>query len=271
MYFKIPLRQSPVIMSGRADRDGIIALTLGFQNSHSLGNDVDRVGLFKALGVLTMQLTYNGRNQLGGGANVSGAIPLSDFGLKAVEKMNDEKVLIDLSHSGERTCIDAIKASKAPTTISHSGCRALADFPRNKTDEELRLLANKGGVLGIYFMPFLAPDSNATSVHLIKHIEHAINVCGEDHVAIGTDGSISDIKDLELVRKRTAEFTQWRIDSGSAAAGEKVGNVNLLPDLIGSNMFFDLAQKLSSRGHSSSRIEKILGANSMRLLKEVCG
>lgn len=255
----------------KAKQAGKVGLTLCFQNSHVVGQDLDRVGIFKDLGVLTMQITYNGRNQLGGGANVSGRIPLSMFGHDAVGKMNEENVLIDLSHSGERTCLDAIKASKAPVTISHSGCRALVDIPRNKTDEEMRLLADKGGVFGLYFMPFLATNSNATSEHLIQHIEHAINVCGEDHVGLGTDSPITGMDDIEAVRKYTAAFTQKRIDSGAAAAGEKIGNLNFLPDLVGPNMYFDLAQKLSRRGHGDSRIEKILGANCMRLNKEVWG
>lgn len=254
-----------------AKKRGLVALSLGFQNSHVLGNDLDNVDLFRNLGVLTMQLTYNGKNQLGGGANVSARVPLSKFGHEAVEKMNDSDVLIDLSHSGERTCIEAIKASKSAVTISHSGCRALADFPRNKTDEEMRLLASKGGVFGLYFMPFLAPDSRATSEHLIAHIEHALNVCGEDHVALGTDGGYVDINDIEKVRERTALFTKKRIDEGNAAAGEKEGNVNLLPDIAGKKQFVYLAEKLVKRGHSEHKVEKIFGKNALKLMKDVWG
>lgn len=252
-----------------AKEKGLVALSLGFQNSHVLADDVDNVDTFRRLGVLTMQLTYNGKNQLGGGANVSAKVPLSKFGHEAVEKMNASRVLIDLSHSGERTCIEAIKASKSAVTISHSGCRALADFPRNKTDEEMRLLADKGGVFGLYFMPFLAPDSRATSEHLIAHIEHALNVCGEDHVALGTDGGYVDIDDMEKVRERTAKFTQKRLNHGNAAAGEKIGNVNLLPDIVGSNQFLTLANKLVSRGHSEAVVEKVFGKNALNLMRDV--
>lgn len=254
-----------------AKETGKIALTLGFQNSHVLGNDVSNVDVFRNLGVLTMQLTYNGKNQLGGGANVSGRIPLSKFGREAIEKMNSSRVLIDLSHSGERTCLEAIEASKSAMTISHSGCRALADFPRNKTDEEMRLLASKGGIFGLYFMPFLASDSHATSEHLIAHIEHALNICGEDHVALGTDGGYVNIDDMEKERELTALFTRKRIDEGNAAAGEKIGNVNLLPDIAGTNQFILLAEKLVKRGHSESKIEKIFGKNSINLSRDVWG
>lgn len=253
----------------QAKREKKIAVTLGFQNSHTIGNNLEHIETFKHLGVLTMQLTYNGQNQIGGGANVSPRLPLAEFGHEVVEKMNEQNILIDLSHSGERTCLQAIRASKAPVTISHSGCRALADFPRNKTDKELRLLADKGGLFGVYFMPFLAPDSNANSEHLVAHIEHAINVCGEDHVAIGTDGGYTGIDDLDKVRQSTDKMTQHRIDNGAAAAGEKIGNLNFMPDIVGPSQFYLLANKLAERGHSATRIEKILGLNAFNLMREV--
>jgi len=211
-----------------AKKDNKIAVTLGFQNSHLLGDDVDRVDVYRNLGVLTMQLTYNGQNQLGGGSNANEDIPLSKFGHAAVEKMNASNVLIDLSHSGQQTCLDALNSTTKPVTISHSGCRAITDYPRNKTDKEMRLLVEKGGVFGIYFMPFLTSDGKASSEHLIAHLEHALDVCGEDHVAIGTDGGYSAIDDLELVREMFRKFTQRRIDSGSAAAGEYLDNLNLV-------------------------------------------
>lgn len=253
----------------QAKRSGKLAVTFGFQNSFSIEDKLERVATYRNLGVLTMQLTYNGQNQIGGGANVSSTIPLSKLGHSIVEEMNKQKVLIDLSHGGVQTTLDAIKASSAPVTISHTGCRALVDIPRNKTDKELRLLADNGGVVGIYFMPFLAKDSNATSEHLIQHIEHAINVCGEDHVALGTDGGYTDIDDLEKTREHFNKFTQKRIDAGTAAKGEKIGNVNFLPDIVGREQFRKLAVMLSNRGHSSSRIEKIFGANTVKLFKEV--
>ena len=183
--------------------------------------------------------------------------------------MNEQNVLIALSHSGERTCLEAIAASKAPVTISHTGYRALADFPRNKTDKELRSLAEKGGLVGIYFMPFLAPDSKANSDHLVAHIEHAINICGEDHVALGTDGGYTDIDNMDKVQKSTDEFTQQRMESGAAAAGEKIGNLNFMPDIVGTQQFFLLANKLAKKGHSSTRIEKVLGLNAYNLMKQV--
>ena len=104
--------------------------------------------------------------------------------------------MVDLSHSGGQTCLDAARASRQPISINHTGCRALVDLPRNKTDEELRLVAERGGFVGIYFMPFLNPAGIATAADVVAHIEHAVNVCGEDHVGIGTDGGTTGIDDL---------------------------------------------------------------------------
>ena len=103
--------------------------------------------------------------------------------------MNERGVLVDLSHCGQRTTHEGIEASKKPVAITHSGCAAVADMPRNKRDEELRLLADRGGVIGIYVMPYLRSSGQVMAEDVVKHIEYAVKVCGEDHVGIGTDGT----------------------------------------------------------------------------------
>jgi membrane dipeptidase len=105
--------------------------------------------------VRIFQLTYNRRNLVGDGCLESGNAGLSEFGRKLVSRLNERKLLVDLSHAGERTTLEAIEASKTPIAISHTGCAALVPNPRNKTDRELRKLADKGGYVGIYLMPFL--------------------------------------------------------------------------------------------------------------------
>ncbi len=256
----------------KAKEEKKLAVTLCFQNSHMLANDLDRIDMFRNLGVLTMQLTYNDANQLGGGANVNPKISLSEFGHSAVQKMNESNVLIDLSHSGEQTCLDAIAASSSPVIISHSGCRALVDIPRNKSDKELRALSDKGGVFGLYFMPFLANDGQAKLAHLVEHIDHALNVCGTEHVSFGTDGSsITGIDDMTAIRKIYSDFTQKRVDSGLAAEGERIENVNFIPDLTGPKMFYKLAKQLVAKGHSKSVARKVMGENAIRVAKEVWG
>jgi membrane dipeptidase len=183
--------------------------------------------------------------------------------------MNDLGVLVDLSHCGHRTTLDGIAASKKPVAITHAGCAALADLPRNKTDEELRALAKKGGVAGIYFMPFLRTQGQPMAADLIHHIEHAVDVCGEDHVGLGTDGGISALELTEDYKKRFREFIADRRKQGISAPGETEDVYLYLPDLNTPRRFETLAGLLQKRGHSGAWIEKILGGNFARLFKEV--
>jgi membrane dipeptidase len=253
----------------RAQADGRLGVILGFQNAAMMGKDARRVEGFARAGVRVIQLTYNGPNQLGDGSMVPTNKGLTDFGRDVVAELNRNRVLVDLSHSGEQICLDAAAASTASIIISHTGCRAVADLPRNKTDKELRLVAEKGGFVGIYFMPFLAVGRQPMAADLVTHIEHAINICGEDHVGIGTDGTVPQIDDMAAYMKGLEEEVRQRRAAGISAPGERPDIVPFLPDLTGRDKFWKLADLLAQRGHSSSRIEKILGTNFLRVADAV--
>ncbi len=253
----------------QAHASGRVGVILGFQNAAMMGNDVTRAGLFANLGIKVIQLTYNGRNQLGDGSMVTENRGLTEFGRQVVHELNRNRVMVDLSHSGEQTCLDAVVASEQPIVISHTGCRAIADLPRNKSDRELRLVAEKGGVVGIYFMPFLAIDRQPTATDLIAHIEHALAVCGEDHVSIGTDGSVPRIDDMQRYYAELEKEVEMRRTTGIGATGERADIVPFLPDLQGADKFWRLADLLQQRGHKASVIDKILGANFLRLADAV--
>lgn len=249
----------------RAHAERRIGVILGFQNAAMMGKDARRVEVFAKGGVRVIQLTYNGPNQLGDGSMVPTNKGLTPFGHDVVAELNRSRIIVDLSHSGEQICLDAAAASKAPIMITHTGCRAVADLPRNKTDKELRLVAEKGGFVGIYFMPFLAVGRQPLAADLVAHIEHAINVCGEDHVGIGTDGTVTQIDDIPSYLKGLEDEVRQRRAAGISAPGERPDIVPFLPDLVGQNKFRKLADLLAKRGHSSSRIEKILGTNFLRV------
>ena len=253
----------------KAKKENKIGIIFGFQNAESVGSKLERVETFSNLGVRIIQLTYNNRNQFGDGSVVAENKGLTPIGFELVEALNSSKVLIDLSHSAENTCLDAIRTSREPITISHTGCRAINDIPRNKTDEELRLVAEMGGVVGIYFMPFLKQDGQARAADVIQHVEHALDVCGEDHVGIGTDGDATAIDDMPAYRTAIAEEVRQRSRAGIGATGETDQVVPLIPDLMGPTQFQRLAEMLHRRGHSSARIEKMLGLNFLRLMREV--
>ena len=152
-----------------------------------LEGDVSRVDVFHQLGVRILQLTYNLRNLLGDGCLEPDNAGLSGFGRDVVARMNELGILVDLSHCGRQTTLDAVAASKQPVAVTHSGCAAIADLPRNKTDEQLRRLADKGGVVGIYLMPFFRTSRQLTAAAFVRHVEHAGRVCGEDYVGVGSD------------------------------------------------------------------------------------
>ena len=254
-----------------ARRGGRLGLVYGFQDATPLAEDLDRIELFSDLGVRVVQLTYNRRNLVGDGCLESGNAGLSGFGRDVVARLNERRLLIDLSHAGERTTLEAIAASKHPLAISHTGCAALAALPRNKTDAELRALADKGGVAGIYLMPFLRVKGQPTAEDLVAHIEHAVRICGEDHVGIGTDGTISPVQFDDAFRAKHAKDVADRRARGISAPGESADIYTFLPDLNHADRFARIGTLLARRGHGDARIGKILGGNFMRLFGEVWG
>lgn len=249
-----------------AGKTGVI---LGFQNAAMMGDDASRVEIFGDLGVRVIQLTYNIRNQLGDGSMVPENRGLTGFGRDVLAQLNSKNILVDLSHSGEQTCLDALAASQTPISITHTGCRAVTDLPRNKTDEELRLLADKGGVAGMYYMPFLATGRQAMASDLIMHMEHAIHICGEDHVGIGSDGGVTAVDDMPAYRAEIRKEVAARRAAGIGAKGETADIVPMLPDIQGPEKFWKLADLLEARGHPAARIDKILGGNFLRLMDDV--
>ncbi|WP_049560966.1 dipeptidase [Nonomuraea sp. SBT364] len=254
-----------------AKRQGRIGIIYGFQNAAAVDDRPGRIATFAGRGVRVIQLTYNQANQLGDGSMAPGNRGLTPLGRQVVEALNEHRVMVDLSHSGERTCLEAARVSEQPVSINHTGCRALVDLPRNKTDEELRLVASRGGFVGIYFMPFLNATGHAAAADVVEHIAHAVNVCGEDHVGIGTDGTITAIDDLDAYRDRLADQVARRQAAGAAAAGERSDTYPFVVDLRGVEQFRELARLLDERGYSSTRIEKILGLNFKTYAKEIWG
>ncbi|HEY2623390.1 MAG TPA: membrane dipeptidase [Dyella sp.] len=255
----------------RAKAEKKVGLIYGFQNGAMMGNDAKRVDIFADLGVRVFQLTYNPANQLGDGSMAAQNRGLTPFGREVVARLNARHVMVDLSHSGEQTCLDAARASTAPISINHTGCRAVTDLPRNKTDAELRLVAERGGFIGIYFMPFLNASGHAHAEDVVAHIDHAVNICGEDHVGIGTDGSVTQIDDLEVYQAALAKEIAQRTAAGISAAGERADTYPFVVDLRGPQQFQKLAQLLAAKGYSSGRIEKILGANFLRYAQTIWG
>jgi membrane dipeptidase len=250
---------------------GRIALVYGTQDTALVGTDLDRLATLKGLGVRIVQLTYNRRNLSGDGSLEPANGGLSKLGRATIERIEAEKLLLDLSHGGQRTIAEAIAAAKRPMTISHTGARALTDNPRNVWDAEMKACADKGGVVGIYFMPFLVPNSKPQPADVVRHLVHAVNVCGEDHVGIGTDGG-NTVRIVDAaMRKQMAEINKERQARGIAAPGEGPDVVTWVSGLDGPPRFRVLAGMLEKQGWTASRIEKVLGGNVLRLYGDAWG
>jgi membrane dipeptidase len=253
----------------RARRERKCGLIYGFQDGTALEDDITRVELFHSLGVRIIQLTYNVRNLLGDGCLEKSNGGLSAFGRRVVAEMNRLGILVDLSHVGERTTNEAIAASTKPVAFTHSGCQAVNGVPRNKTDAQLKAFAEKGGVIGIFLMPFLRGAGQPSADDFATHIEHAIRVCGEEHVGIGSDLSITPLELTPDFRQTHADFVRVRREQGISAPGEAEDVFNYVPDFNTPRRMDQIADLLAKRGHGSARIAKILGGNWMRLFGEV--
>ena len=253
----------------RAAKDaGAIGLIYGLQDGVAFEDDLDRLSALHHVGVRIIQPTYNRRNLLGDGCMEPSDAGLSRMGFEAVERMNDLGILVDLSHCGRRTAADAISRSTRPVSFTHTGCYSLVDHPRHRTDQEMKAVADTGGVSGIFIMPYLARGEQPTAQDVILHLEHAINVAGEDHVAIGTDGHISPMTLTPEYIERFRKGTRERKRLGIAAPYETETGYLFANDLNTPRRFETLADMLLARGHSSERVEKILGDNLLRLFKD---
>ncbi|HEY4962857.1 MAG TPA: membrane dipeptidase [Terriglobales bacterium] len=252
----------------RAKTEAKIGIMPGFQYTGFLEADPSRIETFRQLGIRIMQLTYNNRSAFGDGCLEPGNAGLSKAGHAAVRKMNEIGVAIDLSHSGYRTTSEAIEASAKPVLITHSGCAAVYAHPRSKPDEILKALADRGGYFGVYLMPYLvASPTVPTREHVLDHLVHAINVCGADHVGIGSDGSIQGVRLTTEQQKAFAEDIARRKKLGIGAPGED--RYPYVPDLSGPDHMEIIVAELKKRGQPGSVVEKVLGANFQRVIGEI--
>jgi membrane dipeptidase len=252
----------------RAKREQKIGVMLGFQHPQPLEPDLGRFELFRRLGVRIMQLTYNNRSLFGDGCLEPGNSGLSKLGKAAVARMNELGIAVDLSHSGQRTTAEGIAASAKPVLITHAGCSAIHPHPRNKDDRELRALADRGGVVGIYFMPYLvASPIIPTREHVLEHLDHALRVCGADHVGIGSDGTLETVQDTPEQRKAFQDDMANRKRLGIAAPEEDRPPYS--PDLNTTQRMEIIAAGLTKMGYSTDVVEGVLGRNFYRTLREI--
>lgn len=265
-YFRLVKTHADIAAAKVEKKLGII---FGFQGMGMIGDDLSLIDTCAGLWVKIMQLTYNDRNALGAGSSLPDSEGLTPLGREAVARMNARGILVDTGHANARTALDAVAASTRPITCSHTGARAVFASQRNQPDTVLRAIADKGGVVGLYLMPFLGNDPVAASRALfVRHLRHALAICGEDHVGIGTDQSITpvDISPtyMEIVRKTAAA----RQKAGIGAPGEGDSPI-AVPDLNSARRIEIIAAELDRAKYPPRVIEKVIGGNFDRLFKEI--
>ncbi len=266
-YFSLIRTASDIILAKQTQTVGII---IGFQSSEMFGNDLSQIGYFADQGCRYMQLTYNKRSQFGDGGLEKDNLGLTPLGIEAVREIQNNNVLLDLSHSGQKTVSDAIKIATKPLTISHTGCNSIYRHPRNNDDAELKAIADKGGVIGLYLMPFLeGGDGEVTAESLMRHIDYAINLCGEDHVSIGSDQGVLPVDDGPEYREMIRKDVERRVAAGISAPGESANRPPFIPQLNTIRRMELIAYQMKKRGHSNRVIEKVLGTNLLKLYQQI--
>ena len=200
-------------------RQGKKSIMLGIENGHALDGKIENLRHFKERGIVYMTLCHNGDNDIcdsARGEHTHNGV--SAFGREVIHEMNRLGIMVDLSHAAEKSFYDALELSATPIVCSHSSCRALCDHPRNLTDDQMRALAQRGGVMQVtLYHGFLVKDGEATIEDAMRHLDHAISIMGIDHVGLGTDfdgdGGVPGMADASdylnftrhLLRRRYAE------------------------------------------------------------------
>lgn len=250
-----------------AIESGRIGIIYSFEAATMLVDDLSRIPYFAKRGVRIMQPSYNNSNAFGAGVmSTEPPLGLTDLGAEAIAMMQSNNVMVDVSHSHEQTIWDILKISQKPVGITHSGCYGVNPHQRNKTDAVLKAIADQGGVFGIYEMSYITPDLEQQSMDaFMAHIFHAINVCGVDHVGIGSDTPVLGFDTSEASMKQWNEINAMRKRTGVAAPGE--GPPPYVVGINGPHKMRGIADELKARGLTQSSIDKIMGNNFANLFK----
>jgi membrane dipeptidase len=250
-----------------AKRAGKVGILYSFEAASMHEGKVDNIDLFHKRGVKVMGLSYNDGSPFGTGTLSSADRGLTALGVKAVERMNDLGITVDLSHSDEPTSFNALAASLTSAVITHAGCAAVHVNPRNKSDALLRAVAAKGGVVGVFDLSYIGnyPRNPTLSIYM-DHLVHALNVCGEEHVGMGSDVEFSG---FAATAKNVAAWTEG--EARRRAAGIFVPEEGPPPYVIGLNgpeRWSVIADQLRRRGYGARATERVLGLNWMRVFSD---
>jgi membrane dipeptidase len=246
----------------RAKKEGKTGIVLGFQNAHAFEDNLGYIEAFADMGVRVVQLCYNTQNLVGTGCYERDG-GLSDFGREVITEMNRVGIMVDLSHVGGNTSSEAIAFSKKPVCYSHCLPSGLKEHPRNKSDAQLKEIADAGGFVGVtMFAPFLKRGIEATIDDYIEAIDYVVNLIGEDAVGIGTDFTQDYTKEFfDMLTHDKGRYRQLT-NFGKIINPEGIRTIGEFPNLTAA---------MQRAGWSETRIRKIMGENWVRVFKDVWG
>lgn len=246
----------------KAKKEGKLGIIFGFQNASPIGEDVTLLPIFYKFGLRIIQLTYNEANAFGCGCMEKTDTGLTSLGVQLIQAMNRLGILIDLSHVGYRTSREAIEASADPVSFTHGNPSALKDIPRNRPDELIRMVAQKGGVIGL--TPYAAfckskPNRRPTLEDFLDQIDYVVQLVGVDHVGIGTDKFEGKTKE-EFILEVQARYPKLIKTPFEHRHVEGFSHISQFPRMT---------EGLLTRGYPDDDCRKILGGNFYSLFQRV--
>jgi membrane dipeptidase len=253
-----------------ARHSGRLGVFLHFQGTDPIEDNLDLVDVFKALGVGMIQLTYNVRNRVGDGCEEPSDAGLSRFGVRLIDRLNQARVIVDCSHTGLRSSLQAVERSRAPVVLSHSNVASVHPGPRNVSGELIDAIAHSGGLIGVVGFPGMVVNSQRPSLdQFIAHIDAIVQRVGVEHVGLGLDyypGQAGVASDEEALRKYNEAVaagiwsTAYPRPPHHYPAG--IDTPRTLPKLT---------DRLLQRGYPEAHVRKILGGNWLRVMRNVWG
>jgi membrane dipeptidase len=259
-FGQVPIRLATTAADFRqAKRDGVLAIGLHFQGGNPIEADLDLIDAFHVLGVRVFQLTYNARNYIGDGCLEVDNAGLSQFGRKVIRRLDERRLVIDISHVGVRTSLEAIDLASRPVVATHANTRAVCESPRNLTDEQIRAVAASGGVIGLCGFPaFVSHGSPPTLEELIDHADYISELVGPQHVGLGLDFAIEDEGDYEYYGYDPRYYPRppWTWPTGLDGFFTDAPNITAA---------------LRRRGYGDAEVRGILGENFLRVFEHVWG
>ena len=253
----------------KAKKEKKLALIYHFQSTEPFEKDLNSIEIFYRLGLRMVQLCYNVRNFVGDGCAERTDCGLSDFGVKVIGELNRLGIVVDCSHTGYRTTMEAIEVSEKPVIISHSNAKAVCDSFRNLKDDQIKAIAKNGGVVGLNGYPnFVAKKSKPTLEDLLDHADYIVKLVGVEHLSVGIDyyegmAGVADDEKSRALYKERVEAGVWNPRDYGPPPWHYPEGIEM-PDKLP-----NLTAGLLKRGYSEEDVKKILGLNLIRVFKEV--